>query len=61
MLNLFLAVLLGNFDNARNYMEKKKLFLEFEKCKKKNMDLKKSLKYVLGKVFEQVILYTGIL
>jgi len=31
MLNLFLAVLLGNFDNARSYMEKKKLFAEFEK------------------------------
>lgn len=31
MLNLFLAVLLGNFDNARIYMEKKKLFSEFEK------------------------------
>ena len=60
MLNLFLAVLLGNFDNARMYMEKKKLFAEFEKCKKQNMDLKDSLNSVLGKVSDQVIKYTKI-
>lgn len=61
MLNLFLAVLLGNFDNARLYMDKKKLFSELEICKRKNMGLKQSLRYVLGKVSEQVIAFTGIL
>ena len=60
MLNLFLAVLLGNFDNARLFMEKKKLFSEFENCKKKGLDLKQSLKAVLGKVADQVIAYTNV-
>ncbi|CAI2381758.1 unnamed protein product [Moneuplotes crassus] len=61
MLNLFLAVLLGNFDNARVYMNKKKLLSELQLCKKKGMGLKESLRFVLGKVSEQVIAYTGIL
>ncbi|CAI2378686.1 unnamed protein product [Moneuplotes crassus] len=61
MLNLFLAVLLGNFDKARIYMNKKKLLTELEICKKKNMELKESLRLVLGKVAEIAIADTGIL
>lgn len=60
MLNLFLAVLLGNFDSARLYMEKKKLFAEFQKCKDNDIELKEALKLVLGKVSEQVIAYTKV-
>lgn len=55
MLNLFLAVLLGNFDNARLYMEKKKLFSAFEKYSNQNLPLDQSLKLVLGKIADQVM------
>lgn len=30
MLNLFLAILLGNFDKARNFGQKKKVFEAFD-------------------------------
>ena len=40
MLNLFLAILLGNFDKARNYGQKKKVFEAFREImeKKENKD-----------------------
>lgn len=39
MLNLFLAVLLGNFDKARHFMIKKKVLEEFLKTKEKKISL----------------------
>jgi hypothetical protein len=54
MLNLFLAILLGNFDSARQLMAKKKAFEEFKKLKKKGVPLKISLVIVLGDLGEYV-------
>jgi len=39
MLNLFLAILLGNFDRARNFGAKKKVFETFKALGEQNYDL----------------------
>ena len=60
MLNLFLAILLGNFDKARNYGQKKKVFEAFREImeKKENKDdeipLLKALDLILGDMSKHV-------
>lgn len=53
MLNLFLAILLGNFDAARQLMAKKRAFEEFKKHKKKT-PLPIALVIVLGDLGEYI-------
>mgnify|MGYP002631210281 FL=1 len=55
MLNLFLAILLGNFDKARNFGQKKKVFEAFyeimgevDECGNKKYNLNQSLDIILG-------------
>jgi len=43
MLNLFLAILLGNFDHSRKFIKKKKVFEEFKKYKEQKVPLSKSM------------------
>lgn len=43
MLNLFLAILLGNFERARTFGEKKKLFDAFESMEKMGLNLKEAI------------------
>lgn len=43
MLNLFLAILLGNFERARTFGEKKKLFDAFESMEKLGLNLKEAI------------------
>jgi hypothetical protein len=45
MLNLFLAILLGNFDRARNFGEKKKIFDAFENFTKMGYKLNIAIAY----------------
>lgn len=47
MLNLFLAILLGNFDKARNYGQKKKVFEAFKEIMEKK-SLSEALDIILG-------------
>lgn len=54
MLNLFLAILLGNFDSARQLMAKKKAFDEFKKLHKKKVPLHISLEIVMGDLGEYI-------
>ena len=60
MLNLFLAVILSNFDGAREYMEKKRMFSEFQKWHKHGLNTTEMLHYVFGKTAEKIIEHTGI-
>jgi hypothetical protein len=46
MLNLFLAILLGNFDRARNFGERKKIFDAFDSLAKKGYNLNISITYL---------------
>ena len=46
MLNLFLAILLGNFDRARNFGEKKKIFDAFDALAKMGYKLSISIAYL---------------
>jgi hypothetical protein len=46
MLNLFLAILLGNFDRARNFGEKKKIFDAFDSLAKMGYNLNISITYL---------------
>jgi len=46
MLNLFLAILLGNFDRARNFGEKKKIFDAFDSMNKMGYNLNISIAYL---------------
>ena len=46
MLNLFLAILLGNFDRARNFGEKKKIFDAFDSLSKMGYNLNISISYL---------------
>jgi len=46
MLNLFLAILLGNFDRARNFGEKKKIFDAFDSLTKMGYKLNVSIAYL---------------
>lgn len=48
MLNLFLAILLGNFDKARSFGQKKKVFEAFMEIKEQGKDLEESLDLILG-------------
>ena len=47
MLNLFLAILLGNFDKARDFGNKKKMLECFVSLKNNGYDLSLSLDYIL--------------
>ena len=47
MLNLFLAILLGNFDKARNYGQKKKVFEAFKEIME-TKPLNQALDVILG-------------
>ena len=46
MLNLFLAILLGNFDQARSFGEKKKIFDAFDSMNKMGYNLNISIAYL---------------
>lgn len=48
MLNLFLAILLGNFDKARNFGQKKKVFEAFQEILSGGHTLNETLDVVLG-------------
>ena len=48
MLNLFLAILLGNFEKARNYGLKKKVFIAFKEIMFNGKTLNESLDIILG-------------
>jgi len=48
MLNLFLAILLGNFDKARNFGQKKKVFEAFKEILFCGSDLNEALDVILG-------------
>lgn len=52
MLNLFLAILLGNFESSRQLMAKKKAFEDFNKLYKKKTPLHIALVIVLGELGE---------
>jgi hypothetical protein len=54
MLNLFLAILLGNFDSARQLMAKKRAFEEFKRLHKKKVPLSIALEIILGDLGEYV-------
>jgi hypothetical protein len=54
MLNLFLAILLGNFDSARQLMAKKRAFEEFKRMHKKKIPLSIALEIILGDLGEYV-------
>jgi hypothetical protein len=62
MLNLFLAILLGNFDRARNFGEKKKIFDAFDSLAKMGYKLNISIAYLfddqdLTRYIEEKILH----
>lgn len=48
MLNLFLAILLGNFDKARNFQQKKKVFEAFKEIIYSGKTLNETLDVILG-------------
>ena len=48
MLNLFLAILLGNFDKARNFGQKKRVFEAFREIMFNGKSLNESLDIILG-------------
>ncbi len=50
MLNLFLAILLGNFEKARQYWLKKKIFEVFEKFMEFGIPLQKAIDKILGEM-----------
>jgi len=50
MLNLFLAILLGNFEKARNYGLKKKVFEAFKEIMFNGRTLNDSIDIILGDV-----------
>ena len=54
MLNLFLAILLGNFDKARSFWLKKSIFEMFETAIEKNYSLGKAISIILGDVNKSV-------
>lgn len=64
MLNLFLAILLGNFDRARASGEKKKIFTAIERLKKDGYDLNVAIAYLFddaefSKYIEDKVLACG--
>lgn len=48
LLNLFLAIILGNFERARNFNIKKKVFNEFNRQIKRGKSLESSIDHILG-------------
>ena len=48
MLNLFLAILLGNFDKARNFGQKKKVFEAFKEIIESGITLNDAVDIILG-------------
>ena len=48
MLNLFLAILLGNFDKARNFGQKKKVFEAFKEVIESGITLNDAIDIILG-------------
>ena len=46
MLNLFLAILLGNFERARNYGEKKKILEAFDSLMKMGYKINIAIAYL---------------
>ena len=54
MLNLFLAILLGNFDKARSFWLKKSIFEMFETAIEKKYSLSKAISIILGDVNKSV-------
>ena len=54
MLNLFLAILLGNFDKARDFGAKKKLLECFVTLKKAGFDLSQNIDWILDDTAEYV-------
>jgi hypothetical protein len=64
MLNLFLAILLGNFDRARSFGEKKKIFDAFDSLAKMGYNLNISITYLFDdadftKYIEEKVLKVG--
>ena len=59
MLNLFLAILLGNFDKARNFQQKKKVFEAFKELKYRGKTLNEILDAILGET--SILIKTKIL
>ena len=54
MLNLFLAILLGNFDKARTFWLKKSIFEMFGVAIEKQYSLSKAINIILGEVSKSV-------
>ena len=54
MLNLFLAILLGNFDKARTFWLKKSIFELFGVAIEKQYSLSKAISIILGEVSKSV-------
>lgn len=54
MLNLFLAILLGNFDKARSFWLKKGIFEMFETAIHKKISLSNAINIILGEVTKSV-------
>ena len=54
MLNLFLAILLGNFDKARSFWLKKMIFELFQTAIQKKYSLTKAINIILGDVSKTV-------
>lgn len=54
MLNLFLAILLGNFDKARIYGQKKKVFEAFKEIICEGKTLNEALDIILGDMSKHV-------
>ena len=61
MLNLFLAILLGNFDRARNMGEKKKIFDAFENMNKLGHSLEITIMYLFDDIDFARYIYEKIL
>jgi len=59
MLNLFLAILLGNFDRARDFGQKRKNFLVFKAFYNQDYDLSETLDWMFGDM--SVLIKTKIL
>jgi hypothetical protein len=54
MLNLFLAILLGNFDKARSFWLKKGIFEMFDTAIEKKYSLSNAISVILGDVNDSV-------
>lgn len=54
MLNLFLAILLGNFDRARDFGSKKKLLMCFTELKNLGYDLSQCIDFILNEQEEYI-------